>query len=281
MGWYLRGWANWVLDILAGQDGEMPEVARPMVKHWGRAVIGKFGAHGFTKQDYGTVPGGRWSYEPIWDIATQSAGAFVELGGRRWKCLSSESGDNCYPAILAYVESHTRARLSRLIDASPEGWAVCCDTDGITGRAGGRLPALPAKYDTWPLVMRPKHTYRRMRVIGPQHVVKDGRRSYSGVPGSAVQTADGSLHALVWPRLSWQLREHAGDGYKRPVQTYVIGQSYASGWVTDDGAVLPVEMRPGPGGQPCPVPWSEGRHAAAGRQLAAVQAPSVLRVFGR
>lgn len=281
MGWALRPWAQWILSIQTGEDATVPAVAVPMVKHWGRAVIGKFAAKGFTKQDYGAAPDNTWTYESVWDIEKQAHGSVVTLGGRRWKCLATASGDNCYPAILAYIESHVRARLTRVIDAAGPGCVVCCDTDGVTGPASGGLPEAAAAAGTWPLVMRPKGHYATMRVLGPQHLVKDGKRSYSGVPGSAVQGPDGALHALVWPRLAWQLKEHSGEGYRRPAQTYAIGASYASGWVASDGVVLAVQMRPDGQGGNQPLPWHATSWAAAGRELGNVQAPSVERVFGR
>lgn len=281
LGYHLRNWAQWILQVQAGELGEVPGIAVPMVKHWGRAVIGKFAAKGFTKVAYGDAPPGVWSYEPVWDIGAQAHGAIVQLGGKRWKCLASANGDNCYPAVLAYVESHVRARLSRVIDAAGPGQVICCDTDGVTGPVAGQLADAAGAAGTWPLVMRPKGRYLAMRVLGPQHLHKDGKRHYSGVPGGATVGADGKLYALVWPKLAWQLREHAGEGYRRPVQHYIIGQSYASGWVAPDGAVMPVQVQLGPDGGNVPVPWQQTSYAAAGAALGAVQAPAVLRVFGR
>jgi hypothetical protein len=280
LGYALSEWARWVLAVQSGQDPTAPGVAIPMVKHWGRAVIGKFAARGFAKQEYGDAAGDRWSYLPVWDVGRQAHGAIVELGARRWKCLQTGAGDNCYPAVLAYVESHTRLRLARAVDFLGRGDAVCCDTDGLTAAGRASWDGLAAAVDTAPLQLRRKHVFKRIRVIGPQHLVRDGRRKFSGVPGSAVETVDGRLAALVWPRLAWQLREHPGDGYRRPAQEYVIGQSYASGWVTASGAVVPVEMRPGPGRSNRPVPWCETVSAREGIGLGPVQSPAVVRVFG-
>jgi len=281
LGWHLKPWAEWILAAQYGEIPGVPAVAIPMIKHAGRAVIGKFAARGFSKEAYGDALDSSWGYEPVWDIAAQAHGAIVSLGGKRWKCLATGAGENCYPAVLAYIESHTRVRLSRVIDAAGPGQVICCDTDGVTGPDSGGLAAAVAAADTWPLSMRPKGTYLTMQVIGPQHLVKDGRRSFSGMPGSAALAADGSFYAMTWPRLAWQLREHAGDGYRRPVQRYAIGASYASGWVDHQGQVRPVELSLDGQGQPVPVPWSRGRHAAAGGQLGDVQAPGVERVFGR
>lgn len=280
MGWHLQEWARWVLSVQSGSDPDAPAVAIPMVKHWGRAVIGKFAAHGFTKEEYGKAQSKTWSYLPVWDIGAQSHGAVVEVAGRRWKCLANGDGDNAYPAVLAYVESHTRARLSRVIDHLTRGRVICCDTDGVLLRDTGTDDIWPAPELTAPLSLRAKSSWRQIRVIGPQHLVRDGQRKFSGVPGSAVQRADGKLEALVWPRLSWQMREHTGGGYRRPAQTYTVGDSYASGWVDQAGRVLPAEVTTDAAGANLPVPWARSRHAAAGVQLGPVQSPAVLRVFG-
>lgn len=280
LGWHLREWAQWVLEVQSGRDADAPAVAVPMVKHWGRAVIGKFAAHGFTKEAYGAAISQTWSYMPVWDIGRQAHGAIVELAGRRWKCLNAGDGDNAYPAVLAYVESYTRARLSRVIDHLTRGRVICCDTDGVLLRETAGDDIWPAPEVTDPLALRAKGAWRQVRVIGPQHLVRDGRRKFSGVPGSAHQLADGRLEALVWPRLAWQLGEHAGEGYRRPAQTYTVGASYASGWVDQAGTVWPVEVTTDAAGANLAVPWAGGRHDRAGVQLGAVQSPSVLRVFG-
>jgi hypothetical protein len=280
MGWHLKGWAEWLLNIQRGKDETVPAVALPMVKHWGRSCIGKFAARGFTKEDYGEATSPGWSYLPVWDIETQSHGSVVEIAGKRWKCLAATDSENAYPAILAYVESHVRRGLSRVIADVGRENVICCDTDGLTvpySRKG--WPAMRPDL-TAPLELRRKSSWTRIRVIGPQHLERDGVRKFSGVPGSAVQLHDGRYEALVWPRLAWQIREHAGPGYRRPAHTYAIGESYASGWVDADGIVLPVEVDARPGGVNHPVPWSLTVHAASGRELGPVQAPAVLRVFG-
>lgn len=280
LGWYLQDWAEWVLRVQSGADDTAPAVAVPMVKHWGRACIGKFAARGFSKQAYGDATGPGWSYLPVWDIAAQAHGSIVEIAGKRWKCLADSDGDNAYPAVLAYVESHTRARLSRVIERLGRQVVTCCDTDGLTGRdLSAALARLPASL-TAPLVLREKQSWRQLRVIGPQHLVRDGRRKFSGIPASARQLPDGRLEALVWPRLAWQLRESAGAGYRRPAQTYTVGASYASGWVDEAGTVLPVQLAATREGGNRPVPWAGTSHAAAGRRLGPVQADAVLRVFG-
>ena len=280
LSWALQDWARWVLDIQSGTDPVVPPIAIPMVKHWGRAVIGKFAARGFTKEAYGESKSGAWSYLPVWDVAAQAHGAVVELDGKRWKCLAAADGDNAYPAVLAYVESHTRRLLSAAIDSIGRGRVICCDTDGFVMRDRDGLHIPEDWAVTAPLSLRRKGMWRKMRVIGPQHIVRDGHRKYSGVPGSAVETKDGKLEALVWPRLSWQIREHQGAGYRRPVHTYTIGESYASGWVDDGGTVLPVQLQVDGEGHNRPVPWAETTYAAAGARLGPVQAPAVLRIFG-
>lgn len=281
LGYHLQDWARWLLETQSGRNPDVPAVAVPMIKHWGRACIGKFAARGFTKQAYGDATNAGWSYLPVWDIGQQAHGSIVEIAGKRWKCLASADSDNAYPAVLAYVESHTRVRLSAAIRQLGRQLVTCCDTDGLVVADSRRLDLGQLAGLTAPLALRPKQTWRQLRVIGPQHLVRDGRRKYSGIPASAHERADGSLEALVWPRLAWQLRESAGQGYRRPAQTYTVGASYASGWTDRDGAVLPVQLAADGDGGNRPLPWQETAHAAAGRVLGDVQAAAVDRIFGR
>lgn len=280
LGWHMAEWAKWVISVQSGITPGVPPAAVPMVKHWGRAVVGKWAARGYAKQEYGDALSPGWSYLPIWDINRQAHGAIVEMGGRRWKCLQTEAGDNCYPAVLAYVEAHTRLRLTRALRMCLPGEAVCCDTDGLTVADRPGVAERLAGGDLWPLDLRRKAVYRAIKVIGPQHLIRDGKRKFSGVPGSAVPGPDGTLRALVWPRMAWQIREHAGPGYRRPEQVYTVAGSYASGWVTASGAVVPVELVTGPDGGNIPGPPPDAVYGPPERRLGPVQSPAVARIFG-
>jgi hypothetical protein len=131
---------------------------------------------------------------------------------------------------------------------------------------------------TAPLTMRLKTLYHRVTTIGPQHMVLNGQRRFSGVPASAEEWSDGALHAKVWPKMAWQMKHGDQRGYVREWAKYVIAGTYAPGWVLESGTVVPLEMTRGSDGQNEVLPWESSRYYRGGARRADCQSRDVLRV---
>lgn len=204
---WLAPWARWVLDTANSDDPAVPPVARLAAKSWSRSVIGKTATRGYTKTIWGPSPVEGWGYEEAWDDANQVRGAVVDIGGQRSYVCGAGDAEQAYPAVLAWVESETRVRLTRVIEAIGERAVFQCDTDGLivserllgTASAGGHLRAPdhltgPAR-TKWvldqidpivaPLVLRIKAKHKTIRVLGPQHHEAPGQRTLSGIPRAA------------------------------------------------------------------------------------------------
>lgn len=204
---HLGPWAQWCLGVANSRSSTVPPVARLAAKSWSRSVIGKWASRGFEKTDWGPSPVAGWGYEEGWDHETNSRGAVIDIGGQRCWTHAAGNAEQAYPAVLAWVESETRVRLSRVLEAVGLGAVLQCDTDGLivserlmgTPAAGGHLVApdglTGAARTKWvldqidpivaPLVMRVKATHQTVRILGPQHVEASGKRSFSGLPGMA------------------------------------------------------------------------------------------------
>jgi len=277
LGHVLMPWAQWVLSVQADTSGRHPPAARLVAKHWGRAVIGKFSARGFDKIEMGGSPILGWSVEEGWDHHAGAPGNFVDIGGRRWWVTSTDASDNAYPAVLAWVESHVRLRLSRVIDALPERCVIQCDTDGLIVTEDGLIDwetrQLQAGYN-WPtraeavasainrlnrliepLTIRVKRSYDRARVLGPQHVEIPGERRFSGLPKDAKPIGSDRYAGHTWPKLQWQLANGDPRGYVRPLLEATVQGPYANGWVTTAGRVIPVRTIVTDSGATEVLPW--------------------------
>lgn len=272
LGTPLQPWATWCLERQSAPDDQVPAVAKRALKHWGRAVPGKFAQHGWEKRDLGEASGGGWHYEPIWDAGRSVSGHLIEIGGRATEVVQTNAGDNAYPAVLAFIESWTRVYLSRVIDAIGQDRVVSCDTDGLIVADAGGWEAAAAAADTGPLLLRHKATWAQLQVWGPQHYQSEEVRRLAGIPRTARPTPDGDLEAVLWPKLAWQMGQHGAQGYIRPVQRYKVAESYVTGWVLEDGAVAPLEARICPCRLTVLVPFSDTRIATPGGRLAAAQA---------
>jgi hypothetical protein len=114
---------------------------------------------------------------------------------------------------------------------------------------------------------RPKRYFRRIKVIGPQHIFLDRSRRLSGIPRSATKRKDGKLVAQLWPKMAWQLANGRKGAYVRPEQTYKLAATYATGWILADGSVVPIELRLNEAGDNEVMPWAETRYALSGLAL--------------
>lgn len=290
-----RPWATW--SLAAQDDPATPEVVRMALKHHGRAVAGKWAARTWTKTVLGLATSYGWSYEDCYVNETQTRGAIIDMAGTKFLSVPDRDADNAYPAVLAWIESFVRVMLGRVIHAFTGKAVVQCDTDGLivdtrrlpgmlehddppAGRGGGTGEGIDAalgiaNHLTAPLTLREKTIYRTMEVTGPQHLILDGKKRWSGVPGSATRRPDGAYEAWTWPKLAWQMSNGDPRGYTRVVQTYRLAASYAPGWLLTDGTVVPVEARTRPDGVTELVPWDQSHYPLIGA-VRAKQQPAVL-----
>lgn len=289
----MHAWASWCIDVADNAAGDVPGVVSMAAKQWGRSVIGKWAQRQFGRVTLGAAPTTGWGYEQAWMANTHQRASLVDISGQRYMCFPDGDGENAFPAVLAFIESYVRVRLNLAISAVGSHGFVQCDTDGILvgavellGRARRKETFTDAARDntdvvsvilgriselTAPLTLRVKATYRRVEIIGPQHMRLDETRRFSGVPGKGEELADGRIGAWVWPKLAHQMARGDPRGFVREYRKYVIPRALASGWVDATGRVLPVEYGPDTDGTLRPLPWADTRWAAGGYQLAKEQ----------
>lgn len=288
LGYAVKPWAQW--SMAAQDDPATPAVVRLALKHQGRAVAGKWAQRSWTKTVIGLSTTYGWNYADAWVNEAGCRGAIIDMAGTKFLSVPDRDGDNAYPAVLAWIEATTRVALGRAIEALGHALVVQCDTDGlivdmtslapprasqgaaagpqVTARGGAAETLDAVNSGTAPLRLRGKTIYRHLEVTGPQHLTLDGRKRWSGVPGSAARQPDGSYSAWTWPKLAWQMTHGDQRGYTRVVQSYRLANSYAPGWLIADGTVAAPEARLTDSGQSELTPYSESRYAARGDRLA-------------
>lgn len=293
LGYALQPWADWVISLGAGGDPSAPAVARLAAKSWGRTVIGKFAAHGHSSELLGPAPVAGWQITDGWSHSGGQPGAMVDMAGKRWQVTYDLDTENCYPAVLAWVESEVRVRMGRLLEQLDGAW-VSCDTDGAMvdlGRAaalGLCEPLHPSATDKEalrvaerlcdtvgaacaPLTLRAKKVYGTLDVLGPQHLVAGGVRKFSGVRQAAVETAPLEYTSHDWPRLAWQIKNGAEAGYVRPERTLKFDAPLVHRWTLADGTTRPVTMRIDAQGANEISPWAQSQGVATEARLAPKQ----------
>lgn len=263
----LKPWADWCVKSMTDQSGATPDVAKLVHRMWGRSAIGKWAQRGFEVVAIGPSPGREYNHEDAWHHGKNVPASIVDFAGTRYQVAAVNQSDNAYPAILAFVESRVRVAINVAMSIVGGADMVACDTDGFICRSSALDALDTVNKAIAPLSVRPKRHFRRVRVVGPQHLELDRMRRRAGIPGSAEPGPDGKLHAWTWPKMAWQLANGRPGAYIRPHQSYTVAGTYAPGWVLADGSVVPVEMRLDAAGGNEMVPWPETRYALDGRTL--------------
>lgn len=295
LGPFLAPWGEWIRATIHNQTGDTPTVARLAAKAWSRSTPGKFASRAYERVNLGLAEHPGWHYEEGWDRATGTRFGIINLAGQRWESVVNGDAEQAYPAIFAWLESETRVRLSRVIEAIGPGAIIQCDTDGLivserimgTHGAGGSLVAPVglhgAARTAWvlnqldpliaPLSIRIKAKHKTIRVLGPQHVDVPGNRKFAGLPKLATEGEPDVYSFKQWPGLSYQLGHGDARGYVRPETTVRVNGPYAPGWVLADGRVLPVECRIREDGNNQILGWGDTVMKPRGARLAESQHP--------
>ena len=261
---HMQPWAVWLAGLIDRERTDVPAVVRLLAKHWSRCVPGKWASH--TSEVVDKVPDPRpgWAVERGAIMPGMRAADFLRVGGELWTIARDEWADDAFPAILAYIQSHTRLALGRLLDALGDSW-VSCNTDGTMVDAlrwwdlqhpdhRGRRPRqaeIVAELDAWcheqgrrwaPFTIRPKGAWRDLTVLGPQHLILSGERRLAGIPSRAVDLGDGAFRFTAWPKLRVQLVPDAPTGYRTEDRTVNLAHVAPNGWLLESGRVAPIDL---------------------------------------
>lgn len=285
---HMAEWATWVASLLAVETPDVAPVVRLLAKHWSRCVPGKWAGH--SSDVLGRIPDPRtgWQIERGWIKAGNRPCDWLRIGGELWTIVRDEWADDAFPAVLAWIQSHTRLAMGTLIDALGPA-ALTCNTDGllIDARAAVRrwTPAGMALPDSdlaalraldgaclaldqliAPFSVRIKGAARRVHIYSPQHIILDGERRLAGIPRRAIQLANGRYQFTQWPKLRLQLQKERPPGYTVRTATVDLQHIPPTGWLDTGGHVLPVLVLPDGAGRDAIQPW--GYSAATWSELA-------------
>jgi hypothetical protein len=230
----LESWARWVIAVVEGaycpvdtcvsgtgsrrSNGSRPaldvtDIQRMAVKHWGRALIGKFGAQVPNWGPYARFEG--VDLEVSRTVMDGVPKEILTIGGRSLVAEGKGYADHAFPALMSRVISECRMRLWKLMVVAGLESTFYVDTDSLfTNREGSnRLRAFVQAGNGWGLVL--KHHHREVTIYGPRQLVTDreGCR-VSGLPRSAVRL-DRNLHDMSEQSYAADVTESFRTGAQR------------------------------------------------------------------
>lgn len=251
----LKQWGEWVTAVAEDTTGTYSPLQRATVKHWSRALIGRFGAKYPLWTEYGEAPEPGLDLGECWDTATRTLGKVLTMGDRLYLSLEESYVADACPAIMGAIMAECRVRLWRLIQAAGPENVVYMDTDSvITNPAGtANLRTVLGEVPMWGV--RPKRAIKSMEILGPRQVILKDETRLSGVPKSAKRVGAYDWKGELWEGFAQAIASGRPDTVKIAPRLWHVTP-------TDRRRVHLA------GGATAPVSVDQAQMAAKGRQIA-------------
>lgn len=268
---HMADWASWLQGVLNNETQEHPPMAAVAGKGWSKSVPGKWATR--TSQEVQTLPSEHngWLVERGIDHPSEQPATILHMDGTQTWYINDLDADDCFPAVLAWIQSAVRVRMGRLIDAIKPDRRMSCNTDGAIIRAR-LLPNFDAILpDLWPLVPRCKAIIKDLEIKGPNHIIVDGNPRLSGVPRAGALKWNDAYAWMTWPSLKRQLEQPESEGYTRDARRVDLSHVPVNKWVLDNGQTIPPRCVVADGGETQllafdQLPWPDCARALAARQ---------------
>jgi hypothetical protein len=206
----LKTWAEWVigqLDNLADMTDHWQYI---VLKHWARAVIGRF-AMTYTKwEEYAHSPTSMVRAHSVYDATTGETFRTVQIGQTMWRDAGVREWSESMPMVTGYVQAVGRVRLWTILRDAPNRSVLYCDTDSVlvTDMHSAAIAEIARAHLDWGL--RLKRSWQGFAVWGPRQIRTGESIRVSGVSRKAARVDRKTFRGEVWESLEGSLhRDHS------------------------------------------------------------------------
>lgn len=206
----LKEWAEWIISSLHDLSSTCEPWKKLILKHWSRALIGRFGMRYASWEKFGTAPDSRVYMSTLYDSDDGHSTELLQIGSDLFTSGELKEIDDGCPQITGYIMSVARAKLWRAMVLVGLGNVLYVDTDSLVVNAAGHdyiqcMDGLPL-FDG----LRTKGRYTRAEVYGPRSLILAGKPVVSGMPRGSTKVGTRSWSGEVWrgAKESVRLGEH-------------------------------------------------------------------------
>lgn len=272
----LQQWGRWVLGELGFEKEGRPPWLGIVLKHWSRALIGRFATQYQNWELFGQDSQSDVRMGHMLDLGSQSLMEFMQVGQKIHTMSGlSESDDSC-PQITSYIMSMARNRLYNAMTAIGMSNVYYVDTDSIIVNTAGhyRIRELTdcGKFDG----LRLKHSHRGYEIYGPRALVAGDNYVFSGLPSGSRRVGDTSFRGEVTTSMERAIRIGEWDRVTTIARPFNVRWNEHRRPRSDDGRTvawrLPEHVPERPVGR-LPAVTAAERIAALTKQLGGTKQP--------
>lgn len=238
----LTEWAKWILGELARPDEDVPPWRKLVLKHWSRALIGRFAMQYTTWDPYATSEQDDIRLMSGHDVDTDEPFELMQVGTDVSVRSGTTEGRDSVPAITGYVMAEQRRRLWEVVQLVGEEHVYYMDTDSLLLTTQGNRNMQLLAGDPRVEGLRLKRRYKGWQIAGPRKLVLGGVPRIAGVPKRAVQTGPWRFEGEVWRGLAESIRVGELDAVRVTSRTFRVMQTDCRRVRRPDGRTMPVEL---------------------------------------
>jgi hypothetical protein len=198
----LKAWAEWVLSIIYGGADVVDPVVRVVVKHWARALIGRFGTRYSVWDAFGDSVGGGVGLGGFSDLDASSRGQLLEVGGKSFVSGALTDHPMSAPQVMSWISAQARVDLWGAMCGAGLENVLYVDTDSIivdgAGDSALERCGVPG--------LRRKSRYQSLDILGTRRLVEDRKLKAAGVPAAARRVAQHTWSSESWDSLQRSLK---------------------------------------------------------------------------
>lgn len=202
----LKEWGEWIINLLTNENADITPLMRIMLKHWARAMIGRFAMRYPDWKPAGWSDDSDLSHFSCFDLDGGQTTEWLQLANDWYCCNGKLDGNDTLPAVMSYIMALQRIKLWEAIQAAGELEVFYCDTDSIivSSHAARNLDLLRQRRGHSNLIR--KSAYRSAIFYGPRALVLDDEPRIAGLPRNARQSTARTYKATAWQSLADSLR---------------------------------------------------------------------------
>lgn len=240
----LKEWAEWVISQLDAPEDICPTWRKQILKHWSRALIGRFAMTYNEWEEFAEAPDLKVQRARLYDLDTKEEYEIMQIGHEVWADNGRVESPNSMPMVTGYIQAIARVQLWNVMQELPEGTLLYVDTDSLLCTAQYSPNVERAARKLGYQNLRLKRSWQGFTIRGPRQIITGEQVRVSGVPTMA-QRRGGTLFAgEIWTSLPGSLRGGNTSGVRIRDRTWNITgvdnrrRSSGLGWTR------PIELTP-------------------------------------
>jgi len=238
----LKGWAEWILSSLHDRSDTIEPWKKLILKHWSRALIGRFGMRYTTWEHFATAPVSRVAISDLYNSDNGSMTELMQVGTDIYIAGDVKEIDDGCPQITGYVMSAARAKLWRAYSAIGSEHVLYVDTDSLIVDSNGHQTIQKGREDTLFDGLRSKGRYRNVHIYGPRAIICDRSPTVAGMPKCATKTGKNEYTGEVWRGGKESVRVGEHDSVRIRIRPFTLKYNEHRRAFLADGTTLPYKL---------------------------------------